>query len=88
MAHQYHLADLFETVTRLSVTVQPLYGGAHSGDMVLTHFKPPGEGPFPAVVMQHGRGVEEISRDDLAAARMQTAYARSLFDASADRMLG
>lgn len=48
-------ADLFETVTRLSVTVQPLYGGAHSGDMVLTHFKPPGEGPFPAVVMQHGR---------------------------------
>jgi len=40
------------------------------------------------LVMQHGRCVEEISRDDLAAARMQTAYARSLFDASADRMLG
>lgn len=40
------------------------------------------------LVMQHGCSVEEISRDDLAAARMQTAYARSLFDASADRMLG
>jgi peptide/nickel transport system ATP-binding protein len=40
------------------------------------------------MVLQHGRTVEEISRDDLAAARMKTAYARSLFDASADRMLG
>jgi peptide/nickel transport system ATP-binding protein len=39
------------------------------------------------LVMQHGRAVEELSRADLAAARMQTAYARSLFEASADRML-
>ena len=39
------------------------------------------------LVMQHGRAVEELSRDDLAGARMQTAYARSLFEASADRML-
>ncbi len=40
------------------------------------------------MVLQHGRSVEEITRDDLAHARMTTAYARSLFDASADRMLG
>lgn len=40
------------------------------------------------LVMQHGRAVEEVSRDDLAAARMKTDYARSLFEASADRMLG
>ena len=40
------------------------------------------------MVLQHGRTVEEISRDDLANAKMTTAYARSLFDASADRMLG
>jgi peptide/nickel transport system ATP-binding protein len=40
------------------------------------------------MVLQHGRTVEEISRDDLAGARMTTDYARSLFDASADRMLG
>jgi peptide/nickel transport system ATP-binding protein len=39
------------------------------------------------MVMQHGRTVEEMSRDDLANARMTTDYARSLFDASADRML-
>ncbi|MFZ1339654.1 MAG: ABC transporter ATP-binding protein [Paracoccaceae bacterium] len=39
------------------------------------------------LVMQHGRAVEELAREDLAAARMTTDYARSLFDASADRML-
>ena len=39
------------------------------------------------LVMQHGRAVEELSREALAAAGMQTDYARSLFAASADRML-
>ena len=39
------------------------------------------------LVMQHGKAVEELRREDLAAARMKTEYARSLFDASADRML-
>ena len=39
------------------------------------------------LVMQHGRAVEELARADLARAGMKTAYARSLFDASADRML-
>ena len=40
------------------------------------------------LVMQHGRAVEELTRDALAHAQMTTPYARSLFDASADRMLG
>ena len=39
------------------------------------------------LVMQHGRAVEELTRDALAGAQMKTAYARSLFEASADRML-
>ena len=39
------------------------------------------------LVMQHGRAVEEMTRDDLAGARMKTDYAKSLFSASADRML-
>ena len=39
------------------------------------------------LVMQHGKAVEELARADLAAARMTTSYARSLFEASADRML-
>lgn len=40
------------------------------------------------LVMQHGRAVEELSREALAGAAMKTDYARSLFTASADRMLG
>jgi peptide/nickel transport system ATP-binding protein len=40
------------------------------------------------LVMQNGRAVEELAREELAGAKMTTAYARSLFDASADRMLG
>ncbi len=40
------------------------------------------------LVMQHGRAVEELTRDELAGARMRTEYARSLFEASADRMMG
>jgi peptide/nickel transport system ATP-binding protein len=39
------------------------------------------------LVMQHGQAVEELTRDELAGAQMKTDYARSLFAASADRML-
>jgi peptide/nickel transport system ATP-binding protein len=39
------------------------------------------------LVMQNGRAVEELTRDALANAKMKTEYARSLFAASADRML-
>ncbi len=39
------------------------------------------------LVMQHGKAVEELTREALATAQMQTPYARSLFAASADRML-
>ena len=39
------------------------------------------------LVMQHGRAVEELTRAALATAQMKTDYARSLFGASADRML-
>ena len=39
------------------------------------------------LVMQHGQSVEELPRAALAAAAMKTGYARSLFAASADRML-
>ncbi len=39
------------------------------------------------LVMQHGRAVEELERAALATAEMKTDYARSLFAASADRML-
>jgi dienelactone hydrolase len=48
-------ADLFEAVAKVPVTVQPMFGDPRSGEMIVTHFKPPGDGPFPAVIMHHGR---------------------------------
>ncbi|MGB8813970.1 MAG: ABC transporter ATP-binding protein [Paracoccaceae bacterium] len=39
------------------------------------------------LVMQNGKAVEELSREALAGRAMKTDYARTLFDASADRML-
>ncbi|RRH77341.1 ABC transporter ATP-binding protein [Falsigemmobacter faecalis] len=40
------------------------------------------------LVMQHGRAVEEMENGALANASMKTDYARMLYEASADRMLG
>lgn len=48
-------AELRETIAKVPVTVQPIYGDTRSGDMIITHFRPDGDGPFPAVIMHHGR---------------------------------
>jgi peptide/nickel transport system ATP-binding protein len=40
------------------------------------------------LVMQHGAAVEALTREALAGAQMRTDYARALFEASADRMMG
>lgn len=48
-------ADMRETIDKVPVKVQPLFGDARSGEMIVTHFKPAGDGPFPAVIMHHGR---------------------------------
>jgi peptide/nickel transport system ATP-binding protein len=40
------------------------------------------------LVMQHGKAVEALSREALAQGAMTTDYARTLFTASADRLMG
>lgn len=50
--------DIFETVVKVPVTVKLPTGAAHSGEFILTHYHPPGDGPFPLVIMNHGRGVD------------------------------
>jgi hypothetical protein len=35
-------AELFETIAKVPVKVQPQFGDPRSGDMIITHFKPPG----------------------------------------------
>lgn len=55
---------LDETVERIPVTVELDGGRRHTGDMVLTVMRPEGPGPFPAIVMSHGRDPE--TRDEPA----------------------
>jgi dienelactone hydrolase len=55
-------ADLFETVTKIPVTVALLGGASRSGEMIITHYKPAGAGPFPVVVMSHGRAGDAAGR--------------------------
>jgi dienelactone hydrolase len=54
-------ADLNEAIAKVKVTVQPIFGDPRSGEMIVSHFKPTGDGPFPAVVMQHGRGTDRAT---------------------------
>jgi dienelactone hydrolase len=54
--------DLNETVTRLPVTVKNLYGRSVTGNIIVTQFKPAGAGPFPLVIINHGRGATDRSR--------------------------
>jgi dienelactone hydrolase len=47
--------DLNEQVLRLPVTVKDLYGREETRSIALTAFKPSGQGPFPLVIVSHGR---------------------------------
>lgn len=48
-------ADLREEVQRLPVTVKNLYGRSETAAVTLTIYRPPGDGPFPLLVINHGR---------------------------------
>ena len=47
--------QLNEKVVKVPVTLTLQDGALHKGEFVLTTFKPDGPGPFPAVVVSHGR---------------------------------
>ncbi|MCW5656072.1 MAG: dienelactone hydrolase family protein [Burkholderiaceae bacterium] len=51
--------DLHEQVLRLPVSVKNGYGREESRDIALTVFKPAGHGPFPLVIVSHGRGTAD-----------------------------
>ncbi|MEO6918300.1 MAG: alpha/beta fold hydrolase [Collimonas sp.] len=54
--------DINETVTKLPVTVKNLYGRDVTGDIIVTQFKPAGPGPFPPVIINHGRSGTDRSK--------------------------
>jgi dienelactone hydrolase len=47
--------DLHEVVHRVPVSVEDLYGRREQRQIPVTVFKPAGDGPFPMVVLNHGR---------------------------------
>jgi dienelactone hydrolase len=47
--------DLFEEVHEVEVSVQDLYGRREQGRIPVTIYRPQGEGPFPLVILNHGR---------------------------------
>ncbi|MBP0599908.1 prolyl oligopeptidase family serine peptidase [Herbaspirillum sp. LeCh32-8] len=54
--HAQELArDINESVSAIDVTVKDLYGKQETGKVVITQFKPDGLGPFPILILNHGR---------------------------------
>ena len=47
--------DIHEEIVKVRVTLRLANGKPFTGDMVITHFRPPGPGPFPVAVHSHGR---------------------------------
>jgi dienelactone hydrolase len=48
-------ADIHEEIAHVDVELTLFDGRKHAGRMVVTHFRPAGPGPFPAVIFSHGR---------------------------------
>lgn len=47
--------DLHESVTSLDVKVKDFYGREETGKVVVSQFRPDGGGPFPILILNHGR---------------------------------
>ena len=55
--------DIREAIVRVPVTVKDAFNKEISGDVLVTTFRPQGTGPFPLVVMNHGRKSETRAQD-------------------------
>lgn len=58
-AEPMRAADLREEVLHIAVKTQDLYGKTAEGRIPVTIFRPAGDGPFPLVIMNHGRPVQD-----------------------------
>ncbi len=55
-------AVLNESVIKLPVTVKTIFNQVITKEMVVTQFKPNGEGPFPIAILMHGRSYKDRSK--------------------------
>jgi len=47
--------DLHESIAGVNVSVTDLFGRPITGKVIITQFKPDGDGPFPILILNHGR---------------------------------
>jgi dienelactone hydrolase len=69
-ADKLHL-DIREAVLRVPVSVPDAAGRTVAGDLVVTTFKPAGPGPFPLLIISHGRSSQQ--RASFARQRFESA---------------
>ena len=50
--------DMREEIRRIPITLKDLYGRQETRPIVVTVFRPPGDGPFPLAIVNHGRAVD------------------------------
>ena len=65
--------DVNETIVRVPIAVEDLYGKDYKAEIPVTIFRPNGPGPFPLVVINHGRGFSQEIRAKLVRARFESA---------------
>lgn len=51
-------AELREQIVKVDVTLSDLYSRSETRPLVITIFRPPGEGKFPLLILNHGRAVD------------------------------
>lgn len=65
--------DIREAVVRVPTSVENAFGKRLDADLVVTTYRPPGPGPFPLVVINHGRAVTEKDRAAMQRPRFESA---------------
>ena len=65
--------DINEAIARVPISVKYLYGKEYKAEIPVTIFRPNGSGPFPLVVINHGRGFSAEIRAKLIRARLESA---------------
>ena len=83
--------DINEAIVRVPISVKDLYGKEYKAAIPVTVFRPNGAGPFPLVVINHGRGFSPEIRAKLIRARYESAarfFVRKGFTVAVPTRLG